>query len=141
MKRGGSHLSLSLDRKNERKKKRRTTPFIFSTVRLLEARARSGSAELLRLAAPRVGHQQRPVVRKEQVLHLLLGGLVDVLLEERDDPLGHRLADGVRLRDVAAAGDADADVDEAEAGGAQEEEGLHDLGAEGVGLDEVDGGA
>ena len=127
-------FSLSLSIKKKKKKEK-------STVRLLEARARPGPAKLLRLAAPRVGHQQRPVVRQQQVLDLLLRGLVDVLLEKGDDALCHRLADGVRLRDVASAGDADADVDEAEAGGPEEEEGLHDLGAEGVGLDEVDGGA
>lgn len=62
------------------------------TVRLLVAGARSGTAELLRLAATRIGDEQRAVVLHQQVLQLLLALLVDVLLVERDDRLRERLA-------------------------------------------------
>jgi hypothetical protein len=48
------------------------------TVGLLEARARAGTAVLLGLLAARVGHKQGPVIADEEVLDLLLGGLVDV---------------------------------------------------------------
>ena len=48
------------------------------TVGLLVARARARTTVLLGLLAARVGHKQGPVVADEQVLDLLLGGLVDV---------------------------------------------------------------
>lgn len=68
------------------------------TVRLLVARASGGPAELLGLAATRVGHEKVAVVRHEKVLDLTLGGLVDVLLVKRHDGLRDSLADCVDLR-------------------------------------------
>ncbi|CAM9621344.1 unnamed protein product [Ectocarpus sp. 4 AP-2014] len=68
-----------------------------STVGLLVARAGRGTAELLGLAAARVRDEQIPVVGHEQVLDLAFRGLVHVLLVERHDGLGDRLADGVDL--------------------------------------------
>lgn len=68
-----------------------------STVRLLVARAGRGTAELLGLAAARVRDEEVSVVGHEEVLDLALRGLVDVLLVERHDGLGDRLADGVDL--------------------------------------------
>lgn len=67
------------------------------TVRLLEARARTGTAELLGLAATVVGDEQGAVVRHQGGLELVLGELVDVLLVVRDDGLGDGLSDGVDL--------------------------------------------
>lgn len=51
------------------------------TVGLLVARAGSGSTELLGLAATGVSDQQGPVVLDQDVLDLLLGGLVHVWWE------------------------------------------------------------
>lgn len=49
-----------------------------STVRLLEAGARAFATKLLRLTPTGVRNEQAAVVREEQVLDLLLGGLVHV---------------------------------------------------------------
>ena len=54
--------------------------------------------------------------------------LVDELLVVGDEGLGDGLADGVDLRGVATAGDADADVQVGELVEADDEEGLVDLG-------------
>jgi hypothetical protein len=54
--------------------------------------------------------------------------LVDVLLVVGDDGLGDGLADGVDLGGVTTAVDADADVDAGELVGADDQEGLVDLG-------------
>jgi len=48
------------------------------TVRLLKASAGAGTTELLGLAATGVRHQEGTVVGEQDVLDLLLGGLVDV---------------------------------------------------------------
>lgn len=63
--------------------------------------------------------------------------LVDELLVVGDDGLCDGLADGVDLRGVATAGDADTDIDAGELVEADDEEGLVDLEAEDLGLDEV----
>lgn len=75
---------------------RNFSPF-FLTVRFLVARAGGGSAELLGLAAARVGHKKVAVVGHEEVLDLALGSLVHVLLVEGHDGLCDGLADGVDL--------------------------------------------
>ncbi|GER42180.1 40S ribosomal protein S16 [Striga asiatica] len=116
----------------------RATATNLSTVGFLEPGAGTTPTELLRLAAPRVGHQQRPVVPHENVLDLLLRLLVDVLLVECNEGLGDRLADGVDLGGVAAALDAYAHVDAGEAVAAEEEDWLEHLVAEDLGLDELD---
>jgi hypothetical protein len=81
------------------------------TVRLLVPRARTGTAELLGLAPSVVGNEQCAVVLDESLLELVLRVLVDVLLVVGDDGFGNGLADGVDLRGVSTAGDANADVD------------------------------
>jgi hypothetical protein len=81
------------------------------TVRLLVPRARTGTAELLRLAPSVVGDEQCAVVLDEGLLELVLGVLVDVFLVVGDDGFGNGLTDGVDLGSVTTAGDADADVD------------------------------
>lgn len=50
------------------------------TVRLLVARAGTGTAELLGLHAPVVGNEEGAVVGDESLLELVLAVLVDVLL-------------------------------------------------------------
>merc|ERR1740123_981230 len=81
-----------------------------SAVGLLEARARATAAELLRLAAPWVSDNELPVVSHEDVLDLLLGGLVNEFLVVRHDALGDSLAHGVDLACETATLDTDADV-------------------------------
>merc|ERR1712014_558687 len=103
-----------------------------STVRLLEAGPGGASAELLRLATPRVGHNKGAIVGHEDVLDLLLRRLVDVLLVVGDDALGDGLAHRIDLSSVTAALHAEADVDLANALLAQEEQGLVDLDAKDV---------
>lgn len=80
------------------------------TVRLLEPRPGTGTAELLGLAPAVVGDEEGAVELDEGLLEEVLGVLVDVLLVVGDQGLGDGLADGVDLRGVTTAGDADADV-------------------------------
>ena len=96
------------------------------TVRLLVAGTGTGATKLLWFAATRVGNQERAVVLHQQLLDFLLGGLVNVLLVVGDNGFCNGLADGVQLRDLAAARDAHADVED---GGlvADDAQGLHDL--------------
>ena len=53
------------------------------TVRFLPARAGTRSAELLRLAAARVGDQQTAVILDQKLPDLLLGGLIDVCMQRQ----------------------------------------------------------
>ena len=109
-----------------------------STVRLLEPGAGSTTTELLGLAAPGVGDEEGAVVAGEDVLDLLLGGLVDVLLVVGDEPLGDGLADGVDLRRLPAAADADPHVDVLEPGPPRQQDGFEGLEAEHLRPDELD---
>lgn len=61
---------------------------------------------------------------------MVLGVLVDVFLVVGDDRLGDSLSDGVDLGSVAAAGDADADVNIGELVEADDQEGFVDLDVE-----------
>jgi len=108
-------------------------------VRLLEASTSRASSELLGLAATRVSHQQGAVVRQQDVLHLLLLGLVHVLLVEGNDSLGDGLTDGVDLRDVASSADAHADVDHGEAGQAEQQHRLENLVLHALRADQLNG--
>jgi hypothetical protein len=109
-----------------------------STVGLLEPCAGTAPTELLRLAAPGVGDEEGAVVAREDVLDLLLGGLVDVLLEVRDERLGDGLADGVDLRRLPPAADADAHVDLLEPAAAGEHDWLERLEPEHLRPDQLD---
>lgn len=64
---------------------------------------------------------------------MVLGVFVDVFLVVGHDGFGDGLADGIDLRGVAAAVDADADVHGAEFIQADDEEGFVDLGVGGKG--------
>ena len=111
------------------------------TVRLLVASTRARPAKLLGLAATRVRDEEGAVVGEEDVLDLLLGGLVDELLVEGDDALADGLADRVDLRDVTTTAHAHADVDVREALLAEQQHGLKDLEAQDLGLHQLDGRA
>ena len=107
-----------------------TTPSIHShllTVRLLEARAGTLTTELLGLTSSVVGDEEGSVELDEGLLEEVLGVLVDELLVVGDQGLGDGLSDGVDLRGVTTAGDADADVDVGELVEANNQEGLVDL--------------
>lgn len=97
------------------------------TVRLLEARASALTTELLGLAATVVGNEESAVVLGQGLLEGVLAVLVDILLVVGHQGLGDGLADGVDLRGVATAADADADVDLGELVDANDEERLVDL--------------
>lgn len=81
------------------------------TVRLLVSCTSAWATELLRLAASRVGDQERAVVLNEDVLDLLLRRLVDVLLEVRDNSLRYGLTNRVDLGHVTTTADAHLNVD------------------------------
>jgi hypothetical protein len=97
------------------------------SVRLLEAGSGAGTTKLLGLAAAVVGDKQGAVELDEGLLEHVLGVLVDELLVVGDEGLGNGLSDGVDLRGVTTAGDADADVEVGELVEADNEEGLVDL--------------
>merc|ERR1719263_457906 len=111
------------------------------TVRLLAAGAGARAAELLRLASARVSDEQAAIVRDEDLLNLLLLGLVDVFLVVRHDRLGDRLPDGVDLRRVATTLDADAQVHDGEALAAEQQDRLEDLVAQQLRLHQLNGAA
>ena len=102
------------------------------SVGLLEASTGTPATELLRLAPSWVSDQEGTVVLQQEVLHLGLGGLVDVLLVVGDDGLGDGLPHGVHLRDVSSSLDAHAQVQRTSPILAQEHERLESLVPEGV---------
>ena len=108
------------------------------TVRLLEARARTTTARLLRFHATRIRDEQGSVVRQQQILDLLLASFVDVLLVVRNEALRDRLSDGIHLAHVTAALDANTDVHVRESLLAEQKNRLGRLEAKGVRLNEVD---
>ncbi len=99
------------------------------TVRLLVARAGTGTTELLGLTATGVDGEEVAVVGGEDVLHLLLGSLIDELLVVSNQSLGDGLADGVDLGSETTTLDTDANVDLAVALNAEEEDRLENLEA------------
>jgi hypothetical protein len=105
--------------------------------RTLVPRTRTGTTELLGLAPTVVRNEQGAVVLDEQLLDVVLGVLIDELLEVGDDGLGDSLTDRVHLRGVTSSGDANADVDVRELLEADDQEGLVDLEPQDLGLDEV----
>ncbi|KAG6480302.1 hypothetical protein ZIOFF_063782 [Zingiber officinale] len=108
------------------------------TVGLLEAGARATPTKLLWLASARVGDEQGAIIADEYVLDFLLRLLVNVLLVVGDEGLGDALADGVDLRGLAAAADADADVDTREALPPEKEDGLEGLETKDLRLHQLD---
>src|ERR1700704_6129942 len=84
--------------------KHRTGMIMGSPVGLLPLLSCAAAEGLLRQLAPRVGHDQRPVVFAEQGLEL-------VVVQELHEPAGNRGPDGVRLTHHASALHVHADVD------------------------------
>ena len=72
------------------------------------------------------------------MLYDVLAGLIDVLLVVGDDGLGDGLTDGVDLRCVSSSSYTNADVDLGELVETDEEDGLVDLEAQDLRLDEVE---
>ena len=103
------------------------TPINTLTVGFLVSRSRSWSSKLLRLRAPVVCHQQRPIVRHQSLLQLILSVFVHVFLVVCNDRLGNGLTNRVDLRSVTAARDPNADVDIGKFIETNDEEGFVDL--------------
>lgn len=85
------------------------------------------TAELLRLSASVISDEEGSVELDESLFELVLGMLVDVFLVVGHYRFGNGLSDGVDLRCVTTAGDADADIDCGEFVKADDEEGFVDL--------------
>merc|ERR1719420_674347 len=107
------------------------------TVGLLEASTGRATAEFLRLSAARVRHDQAAVVRSQDVLDLLLVGLIHVLPEVRDNRLRDGLTNRIDLRDETTATNAHTDVHLREALLAEEEDRLVHLHLQHLRLDEL----
>lgn len=110
---------------NRKQKHENTFPPLslsLSTVRLLEPRTCATSSKLLRLAAPRIRNKQSAIVPNKNILNLLLALFINVLLIKRDECFRNALANGVNLRGVASALDADSHVDTGEATLAEKED-------------------
>jgi hypothetical protein len=97
----------------------------------------TSTTELLGLAATRISDEEGTVVLEEDLLNLVLGGLIDVLLVVGDDGLGKSLADSVDLRSVSTSLDTDTDVNVGELVRANTENGLVDLELQNIRLDEL----
>ena len=110
-------------------------------VRLLPAGTGTVTTELLRLCSPGVGDEEGPVVRDELLLELERARRVKVLGVVRNDRLRDRLTDGVDLRRVSTTLHAETDVNRREGLLAGDEDGLVDLEAQDLGLEEGDGRA
>ena len=110
-------------------------------VRLLPAGTGTVTTELLRLCSPGVGDEEGPVVRDELLLELERARRVKVLGVVRNDRLRDRLTDGVDLRRVSTTLHAETDVNRRKGLLAGDEDGLVDLEAQDLGLEEGDGRA
>jgi len=108
------------------------------TVGLLVSGSGAGTSELLGLVPPGIGDEERAVVADQDVLDLLLGGLVDVLLVVGHERLGDRLADRINLSDMSTAINADSDVDSGESIFSQEQDWFFQLLSERSRLDEME---
>lgn len=103
------------------------------TVRLLESGAGTLTTELLGLAPTGIGDEEAAVELDEGALQDVLGVLVDVLGVVGDNSLGNSLAHSVNLRSVTTTSDLDSDIDGSEVLGAEDEDGLVELGPEDLG--------
>jgi hypothetical protein len=109
------------------------------TVRLLEARAGTLTAELLGLATTVVGNEEGTVELDKGLLEEVLGVLVDELLVVGDEGLGDSLSDSINLGNLSTATHADPDVHIGELVEANDEKRLIDLESQDLGLDELEG--
>lgn len=118
-----------------------TRDFERLSVRLLETGSGTTTTELLGLAATVIGDKEGTVELDEGLLEHVLAVLVDELLIIGNQRLGNSLTDGINLGGVTTARDADADVDVRELVESDHEEGLIDLEAQNLGLDQAKGTA
>jgi hypothetical protein len=109
----------------------------FLTVGLLISGSGTRTTELLRLASSRVSDNQRSVISDEEVLELLLGGLIDELLIVSEETLGNSLTDGINLRGVTSASDSDSHVNLVEVLLAEEKDRLEGLDSQGWRVEEL----
>ena len=108
---------------------------------LLPASTSALSTELLGLHPTRISDDKGPVVLHELLLQFNGRLSVDVFRKVCDDGLSNSLADGVDLGGVSTTLDADADVNGTEGILAGDQNGLVDLEAEDLRLEQVDGRA
>ena len=106
---------------------------------LLPASTSTVTTELLGLCSSGIRDEEGTVVGNKLLLELHRAVSVDVLSVVRNNSLRDSLADGIDLRRVATTLDTDADVDGTEGVLASYEDGLIDLEAENLRLEEVDG--
>ena len=99
------------------------------------------STELLGLHPTRISDDKGPVVLHELLLQLNGRLSIDVFRKVCDDGLSNSLADGVDLGGVSSTLDTHANVDRGEGVLTGDEDGLVDLEAEDLRLDETDWGA
>ena len=111
---------------------------MFLTVTLLETRTSTTPTKLLRLAPPRIRHEQSPIVPYQNVLHLLLRLLINILLVESHKRLGDALTNRVDLGSVTTAVDADPHVDASETVLPEEKHRLEDLESEDLWVEQLD---
>ena len=94
---------------------------------------------LLGFGAAGIGDEEGTVVGEVLVLGTGLFDFVGVLLEVGDETLSDGLAGSVSLRDLTTTTDGDVDLEAGELLGTDDGDGFHNLGAEGLGLEHVDG--
>ena len=99
------------------------------------------TTELLGLHPPGVSDQQCPVISHQLLLQLQGTVGVNVLGVVGDEGLGDGLSDGVHLRGVSSTLHSDADIKGSKGVLSGNKDGLVDLQAEDLRLNEVDGGA
>lgn len=108
------------------------------TVRLLESGSGTTTTKLLWLHSSGVSNQQGLVERSEDLLQLVLRGLVDVFLVVGNQTLGNSLSDGVNLGDVTTAGHLNSDVNVLELVQASQGQWLVDLETQDLWLNKGD---
>jgi hypothetical protein len=109
------------------------------TVRLLETRTGTTSTVLLGFAPTRVAHQHVSVVLNQDLSQFVLGLLIHVLGVVGNDTLGNSRANSVNLSGDTSTLDTDADIEVAELFLSNNQDGLEDLQAKGLGLDVLNG--
>lgn len=105
----------------------------------MEARASTATTILLGLGTARIGNKERAVILDQCLLNVPLGGFLNILLVPGDQSLGNGLANGVDLGHITTTADADADIHALEPASAQQQNGLLDLEAQQLGLNEFEG--
>lgn len=109
------------------------------TIRFLITCSGARTAELLGLAATRVGNQQRAIISDQDITQLLLRGLIDKLLTIGNDGLCYSLTDGVNLGRMTTSPHTNSDVEVSKFVFPEDQDWFKDLQAKYFGLDEFQG--